>query len=96
MNRDDVILLLKAAKKDIFLKYRIQKIGIFGSVARDNAGEESDIDVYAEFEPEADILDYSALSLGLEELFNRPVDIATPAAIRDEMRSSIMKDVIII
>ncbi len=96
MNRDDIISSLKNVKEEIHLKYRVKEIGIFGSVARGTAKKESDIDIYAEFEPEADILDYSGLSLELEELFNRPIDIVTPRGIREEMRSNIFHDLIVV
>lgn len=96
MDTNDVISSLRNIKEEIHQKYRVKKIGIFGSFARGTAIEESDIDIYAEFEPEADILDYSGLSIELEAIFHRPVDIATPRGIREEMHSSIFRDLIII
>lgn len=96
MNRDEVILLLSKVKDEMHQKYRVETIGLFGSFARGTETDESDIDIYAEFEPEADILDYSGLSLELEARFHRSVDIATPHGIREEMRSSIYQDLIVI
>lgn len=96
MNCSEIISSLKNVKEEIHLKYRVKKIGIFGSVARGTAKDESDIDIYAEFEPEADILDFSGLSLELEEMFHRPIDIATPKGIREEMRSTIFHDLILV
>ena len=96
MDRNDIFSSLQIKKEEIYQKYRVKKIGIFGSVARGTAKNSSDIDIYAEFEPEADILDYSGLSLELEELFNQTVDIATPRGIREEMKKSVFHDLIIV
>ena len=96
MNHDDIISSLREKKEEIYQKYRVKQIGVFGSIARGTATDTSDIDIYAEFAPDADILDYSGLSLELEELFHRSVDIATPSGIRDEMRGSIFRDLIMV
>ena len=96
MNSNDLISSLRAKKEELCVKYRVKQIGIFGSIARGTAKDTSDIDIYAEFTPEADILDYSGLTIELEELFHRSVDIATPSGIRDEMRGSILRDLIIV
>ncbi|HWQ66164.1 MAG TPA: nucleotidyltransferase family protein [Methanospirillum sp.] len=96
MNCNDVISSLRNAKEEIHRKYRVKEIGIFGSVARGTAKDESDIDIYAEFEQEADILDFSGLSLELEEMFHRPIDIATPQGIREEMRAMVFRDLILV
>jgi uncharacterized protein len=45
MGKNDIIKILKDYKKEVTEQYNILKIGIFGSVARDEAGEESDVDV---------------------------------------------------
>jgi uncharacterized protein len=96
MDQRDIISTLKKSKKEIHNKYRVKKIGLFGSFARGTEKEGSDIDIYAEFEPEADILDLSGLSIELEEMFHRSIDIATPYGIREEMKRSIYRDLIVI
>lgn len=58
--------------------------------------DEHDIDIYAEFKQEADIRDVSGLSLGLEEMFHRSIDIASPQGIREEMRVMVFYDLILI
>ncbi|MBI3773836.1 MAG: nucleotidyltransferase domain-containing protein [Gammaproteobacteria bacterium] len=45
MKRDSVLAILREFKRDYGEKYGILEIGIFGSVARDEAGEKSDVDV---------------------------------------------------
>lgn len=45
MKRDDILFLLSEFKRSNAEKYGITNIGIFGSHARDEAGEDSDVDV---------------------------------------------------
>jgi len=45
MKRDDILAILRNFKRDYAEKYGIVEIGIFGSFARDEAGEDSDVDI---------------------------------------------------
>ncbi len=48
MSRDEILAILKSQKSYLEEKYGVQKIGLFGSYARDEATSESDIDIYVE------------------------------------------------
>ena len=50
MTREEILYFLKEHKQELQSKYTITKIGLFGSYAKNKATEESDIDLYAEFE----------------------------------------------
>jgi uncharacterized protein len=45
MKRDDILAILRKFKQDNAEKYGILEIGIFGSMARDEAREDSDVDI---------------------------------------------------
>ncbi|MBF0477528.1 MAG: nucleotidyltransferase domain-containing protein [Deltaproteobacteria bacterium] len=45
MKRDDVLAILREFKRDYAEKYGILELGVFGSTARDEAGEDSDVDI---------------------------------------------------
>ena len=45
MNRDDILAILREFKRTCAEKYGILELGLFGSVAREAAGEESDVDI---------------------------------------------------
>lgn len=61
-----------------------RRIGLFGSVARGDATEGSDVDVYVEFEPGLRTYDnFFALHELLGQLFGRPVDLVTDQALTD-------------
>lgn len=77
-------------------RYHVQHVAVFGSTARDQATEHSDVDVLVEFDPAAhvglftfvEVLDFLADVLGTR------IDLATPGALRDEMRDRILSEAV--
>ncbi len=81
MRKKDVVGLLRKNREKI-KEFGVKRIGIFGSVARNEATEYSDIDIVVEFENgRGGMRDFVNLSEFLENLFNRKVDILTPGGI---------------
>ena len=74
MNRDDIILSLRRFKEMNRNKYSIIKIGLFGSAARGNMNELSDIDIVVELKKQ-DLFDLVGIKQDLEEQLCQPVDI---------------------
>ncbi|NVM21857.1 MAG: nucleotidyltransferase domain-containing protein [Desulfobacterales bacterium] len=74
MNRDEIVLSLRQFKEMNKDRYEIVKIGIFGSAARDNMDEQSDIDVVVEL-GKPDLFYLIGIKQDLEEKFHRTVDI---------------------
>ncbi len=71
-------MILRQYKDTLERKYGIKRIGFFGSFARNEATEKSDIDIYVEFDMEkVDIHKYFSLIDELESLFGKRVDIIT-------------------
>jgi hypothetical protein len=81
MTREEAVRLLQE-NMDTIRSYGVRRIGLFGSVVRDEATEESDVDVVVEFE-EGKALMKNVLGLidFLEELFGREIDLLTPDGI---------------
>ena len=89
---DDVIGILKKHEDEIKKRYRVKKIGIFGSHATGEQKESSDIDVLVEFdEPTFD--NFMELSFYLENLFGRNVDILTPAGVKGIRVKEVAEDI---
>jgi len=84
MGRDDVIKQLKA-NLNRFSEFKVKSLAIFGSVARDEARLDSDVDVLVEFEGLATFDRYMELKLFLEDLLGRPIDLVTRKGIRPEL-----------
>jgi predicted nucleotidyltransferase len=74
MNQDEVIAILRRFKKTNKDRYEIIRIGVFGSVARGNINEQSDIDVVVEL-GKPDLFYLIGIKQDLEEKFHRSVDI---------------------
>lgn len=72
-DRKTIIAVVRELKPRLMTKYDISRIGIFGSIARDEATEYSDIDIVVEMEP--DLFKRAALKSELEELLHRNVDV---------------------
>ena len=76
MNRDEIILLLRRFKKMNRHNDNIVRIGLFGSAARGDMGEKSDIDIVVQLKTQ-DLFDLIGIKLDLEEELRTPVDIVS-------------------
>jgi predicted nucleotidyltransferase len=93
MRRDDVLKTLRENRAKLSC-FPIRSLAVFGSVARDEATSTGDVDILVEFEPEAGVglLGCVSLKEALSELLGCDVDLATPAALREEMRDEILRE----
>lgn len=72
-------------------KYKVKSIAIFGSYARGEQTQESDVDVLVEFSEPVGFL-FIHLADYLEEILEVKVDLVTPEAIKPNRREYIMRD----
>lgn len=79
LTKEEIINLLNKHKEEL-KKYKVKKIGLFGSFVKGEQNTKSDIDFVVEFE-EPIFENFIGLSNFLEKLFKRKVDILTPAGI---------------
>ena len=68
----------------------IQSLAVFGSVARGEAGPESDVDLLVEFTDPVGLFHFLAVKESLEAILGCPVDLATPAALKPQLREAII------
>ncbi len=92
MGKDDITKKLDELKPVLQNKYNVKRIGVFGSYARDEQREESDIDLLVEFNKPVG-LKFVSLKLFLEKALNKKVDLVTKNALRKEMKEDILKEV---
>ena len=69
---------------------------VFGSVARGEATDKSDVDFLVEFEKGRTLLDLAGLHRELEEILGRSVDVVTPDALHPMLREDILKERVLI
>jgi uncharacterized protein len=73
INKDQIMEQLRILKPELEERYGVIKIGIFGSLARNESHDRSDIDIVVEMLP--DLLKRASLKEYLEKLFNKEVDV---------------------
>jgi len=94
MTKENVLQVLRSVNDESLLRYKAQIRGIFGSVARGDENENSDIDVLVDFTEKADLFDFVGLALFLEEKLHRKVDVVPSDTIKSELRNAVMKEAI--
>jgi hypothetical protein len=74
----------------------VTRAAIFGSVARGQANEESDLDLLVEFAPGRTLLDLAALEIDLIALVGRPVDVVTYRSLDPHIRERVLNEQVVI
>ncbi len=79
LSSKDIFKILQK-NHDLLTKYKVRKIGLFGSYVRDEASKKSDIDLLVDFE-EKTFDNFIELVFELEKVFNKKVDLLTEEGI---------------
>lgn len=94
MNRARVLTILSNLKPYLFQQFGIRELALFGSTARDEATEESDVDILVSFDDIATSARYFGVQFYLEDNLGCKVDLVTDKALRKELRPFIEKEAI--
>lgn len=95
MKKETVIQALRE-NKEVLSQFNVRSLSVFGSVARDESGPESDVDILVEFEPgaRAGLFTLARLQRLLQKMLGAEVDLVTPGAIHPEMKDGILEEAI--
>jgi predicted nucleotidyltransferase len=93
VRRSEAIDLLTTHREDL-RRLGITSLFVFGSVARDRAGPDSDVDLIAEFDRPIGYLGLARVQHEIERLLGCRVDLATPGMIREEFRDRIYAEAV--
>ncbi|MBP5974150.1 nucleotidyltransferase family protein [Brasilonema sp. CT11] len=93
MKRDEVLAIVAVHRKQL-QAMGVKSLELFGSVARDEAGPDSDVDFLVEFDRPVGLFDFSKVRLYLEDVLGCSVDMGTQDALREHLREPVLKDVI--
>ena len=85
--------ILKEHKNEIVRRFKVRKIGIFGSHARGEEKTTSDVDVLVEFD-EPTLRNFMGLVFFLEDLFGCEVDLVTTRGLSPYIRPYVEKEVV--
>lgn len=93
ISRDEVVAIL-GARGDLFARFGVKAVSLFGSVVRDEARPMSDVDLMVEFHPgqPGGLFRYVELKHALEGLLGRPVDLITKGNIKPRLKARIMAE----
>jgi predicted nucleotidyltransferase len=94
MKRDQVIRLLAGYRSELHEKYAVKTLALFGSVARDEARHDSDVDLLVEFSHPVGLFQFIGLKQYLEDLLGCKVDLGTPASIKPTLKERILEEAI--
>jgi uncharacterized protein len=94
MNRNDVITLINRHRQELTDDYAVKSLALFGSVARNEAGPTSDIDLLVEFNRPVGLFGLFALQDRLEELFGCKVDLGTPDSLKPRLRPTVLSELL--
>lgn len=90
---NNIMEILNQVKPEIKTRFKVKNIGIFGSYARNEETEDSDVDILVELE-EPIGLDLVELIFFLEEKLGKKVDLVTTKSLRSEFQEVISKEVV--
>lgn len=93
----ELVELIQDKREDILRiaeKHGAFNVRVFGSVARGEAGPDSDVDFLVELEPARSLMDISSMVADLQELLGRSVDLAEPEGLHRLVRERVMKEAV--
>ena len=84
----------RRAGADLCRRYHVRELSLFGSAARGDMSEDSDVDLLVEFLPErkVELFQYSGLMLDLSKLIGRKVDLVSKKGLKPLIRASVLKE----
>ncbi|MFQ6107204.1 MAG: nucleotidyltransferase family protein [Thermoplasmata archaeon] len=84
---------LKANGDVLRKRFKVERIGVFGSFVKGEEKEGSDVDMLVEFREPISLIEFVALERYLSELIGRRVDLVTKSALKPRIGSRILKEV---
>jgi uncharacterized protein len=93
MQRDEALSILAAHRQGLE-RFGVVAVAIFGSVARNEARPDSDVDVLVEFGVPVGLFTLIRLERYLTGVFGRRVDLTTPGGLKRQLRDQILREAV--
>lgn len=94
MKRNNALALLRTIKPILAQQFGVTQLALFGSTARDEDRDNSDLDILVSFDGPATSARYFGVQFYLEDQLGCSVDLVTEKALRPELRPFIEKEAI--
>jgi predicted nucleotidyltransferase len=93
LTQEGILEQLNQKAEELKQNFSVRSIGLFGSLARNEADSQSDVDILVDF-TETTFDHYMDLKFYLERLFGRPVDLVTADTVKPRLKPVIERQVI--
>ena len=93
MQRDEVVSRL-AGSRDLLARFGVKELYLFGSAARNEARDDSDIDLLVDFEQPVSLFNFVRLQREIEAVLGRRVDLVTRRALKPQLRDRILSEAV--
>lgn len=94
MGKNNIIQKINLEMPNLREKYQVEKLGIFGSVARDENTAESDIDILVEFKNPVGFFHFIRLENYLSQILGRKVDLISKKALKAAIKEDVLKELV--
>jgi uncharacterized protein len=94
MQRRQILDILHSLQEDLHARFGVKSLSLYGSAARDQATEASDIDLLVEFDRPTGFFGLIELQEHLEKILGRKVDLGTPGSLKPRIRDRVLAEAI--
>ena len=94
MEKQQALDTLTQLKPELIKRFGITRLALFGSTVRNEAREDSDIDIIVSFDGPATSKQYFGVQFLLEDEFGQPIDLVTEKALRPELKTFIENEAV--
>ena len=93
MTREEIISRIRERENEL-RRLGVARLSLFGSVARNEPGQASDVDLLVAFEGKVDYDRYVTVKFFLEDLLGKPVDLVMETALKPRIRARVESEMI--
>jgi predicted nucleotidyltransferase len=93
VRRAEALAVLSSRQAEI-RQFGVKSLALFGSVARDEARPDSDVDILVEFDQPVGLFGFVRLKDYLEQVLGGAVDLVTPDALRPQLRDRVLEEAV--
>lgn len=98
LTKDEILNKLREIKPELYNKFYIKNLGLFGSYARGENSESSDIDILIEYDENTPFSLFTLIGAEdfLTKLFNIKVDLVNKKSIKPDLKDNILDEVVFV
>ena len=94
MNQREIIKIKREDILRLAARHGAKDIRVFGSIAREEADDQSDIDFLVEMEPGRSLMDMGGLQMDLQHLLGYPVDVVSVKGLKTRIKDRVLKEAV--